>query len=1303
MKKLLQKGFFMFIFILLLTVGFAYKNSTVAKAIDNIPKVSIVSLDHSPFIEGDTNEFYISSNDYTGEVQYQLFYTCEATMGSNWKVIVNEDMIDGWTKPSNAKEPIKVNITNLNLGTEYYRFAIRVRRVGVQGKYSNKYGDYDNAYPFTVNVVKNSNINLNGQMLIDKTEYSKSEFLNIMGVNNNDSTTKYKLHLYDVKNNKWLTNLTDYAANINYNIKNIPEGTYIVDIWGKKDNSNNKYDGWKLKLINIRDEILPEVAIVSLDHSPFKEGDNNEFYISSKGYEGEVQYQLFYTCETTMGNKWELINNEDMVNGWTSPVNAHVPVKVNITGLNLKADYYRFAIRVRRTGVQGKYKNQYGDYDFAYPFTMNVLKNVAIDLNDEMLIDKVSFAQNDQMIINGVNNSEVGNEYKLHLYDVNNNKWLTNLTDYSGGVDYDLSNISPGTYIVDIWGKAKNSLNKYDGWKLKVINITSDLITINSAEDLDVQVMRDSAYKFPRTTKAIMEDGKTSDKAVSWEDIADTSLIGNYTYYGAVKGYDKKIKLTLKVYDGRGNTSGNIINLGTVAKKDELIYYSYESNEGKLYKIKEDGSNITKISDDSVLYINVLEDWIYYFNYSDGGKLYKIKTDGTEKTKLNNDISQQITVVNEWIYYINFSDNNKIYKIKTNGLGRTKVNNDSSVNINVEDDYIYYTNMSDNNKIYKIKTDGTGRVKLNNDQSGFINVADGWIYYSSASDSYKIFKIKTDGTGRTLVRDQDSLFLNVNDGQIYFCNVFQDNYLSSIKIDGTDESILSTSRSAFPNVINDYVYFQNGSDNDKLYRIKNNATEQENFGEEVKNISNIEQSVEKNEEYSLPDTLMASMADNTISYVKVNWDATEVDTSELGEYVFTGTVKGYNSKITAKIKVIERVKINNEITYFVRPKGTTFTPPFWAEIAMSDGSIIKEQIIWDSTSVDTSKVGEYVFTGTIKGSDIKMISNLTVVNNENTLSGIVAGEDLDWVYYYNVYDNRAVYKMKKDGSEKVKVTNSEVYVHGIKDGWMYYTTTYDGPLYAISTDGNQTIRDFHESAECVNIVGDYIYYINYIDKKLRRVKLDQSEYKVLSSDNFSNNRYAIYNGWIFYGNTSDGEKLYKMKIDGTGKIKLSDDIAYTLQVVDDYVYFGSKNSNLIKVKIDGTNKLTIAQSITGNQKIIDGWVYYVEFNNPKNASEGNRIVKVRIDGTEKTYLSDYGVNIAIVERVGDWIYYGNDGNICRVRIDGTDNITFANINGYILQIRDGWIYYTNYQEEDKFGNNMLYKMKVDGTENQIVL
>ena len=107
----------------------------------------------------------------------------------------------------------------------------------------------------------------------------------------------------------------------------------------------------------------------------------------------------------------------------------------------------------------------------------------------------------------------------------------------------------------------------------------------------------------------------------------------------------------------------------------DWVYYCsgpYKSPyAGELYKIKTDGTERTKVSDDSLSLINVVGDWIYYITQ---GKIFKIKTDGTGKTKLNDDISFRLNIAGGWIYYINRSDNLKIYKIKTDGTGRTEAN-----------------------------------------------------------------------------------------------------------------------------------------------------------------------------------------------------------------------------------------------------------------------------------------------------------------------------------------------------------------------------------------------------------------------------------------------------------------------------------------------------------------------------------------------------------------------------------------------------------------------------------------------------
>ncbi|MBZ9687206.1 DUF5050 domain-containing protein [Clostridium estertheticum] len=840
----------------------------VASAAELIPQVSIVSLDHVPFVEGDNNEFYIASKDYTGKVQYQLFYTCETTMGSKWQLINNIDMSNGWTRPVDAFQPQKVDISNLKLSADYYRFAIRVKRVGVKGAYSNSYGDYDSAYPFTMDVLKTSEINLNGNMIINKNNLTNSDSLVIQGTSTDTSNIQYKLHLYDVKNNKWMTNLTEYSDTIKYNLSKIPAGTYIVDVWGKNVGSTNKYDGWKLSVINVINETIPKVDIVSLEHYPFVEKDNNEFFISSKEYSGLVQYQLFYTCDATMNGKWELINNEDMVSGWTKATNAKEPVKVDISNLNLKPQSYRFAIRVRRSGVPGKYKNQYGDYDDAYPFNVTVAANSALNLAGNLLPVKSDYAKNDQLKIDSVEGTTESTQYKLHLYDTVNNKWLTNLTEYSDKIDYDLSNIPEGTYILDVWGKNQNSINKYDGWKLKVIHITSDLMKITQVEDIQASVKRSTRYYLPRIVTATLEDGSKVLKAVVWNAEADTRKAGLCELYGTVLGYDKQVKLTLNIEETRGNTSGNIINLGMVAQKDGWVYYNENKDADKLYKVTVGNDKATKICDDTAIYINILGDWIYYSNFSDEGKLYKIKFDGTERTKLSDDLVDQITVENEWIYYINNEDG-FIYKIKTDGSSKTKLNNDTSYDINIEEDFIYYTNFDDDSKIYKITKDGKGRAKINDDSSEYINVEDGWIYYANVAEEYKIYKIKTNGTSREKVGDKAGVFLNVSGGYIYYSD-YDNGDLSNLKIDGESNTILRSGVTYFPNIIGDNKYYV-VDETEFLYRLIDNG-----YGEKVGiAVSDVKQASLKSimgQNIESPKQAEAKVIDGYYRHLPVKWD-----------------------------------------------------------------------------------------------------------------------------------------------------------------------------------------------------------------------------------------------------------------------------------------------------------------------------------------------------------------------------------------------------------------------------------------------
>jgi hypothetical protein len=67
----------------------------------------------------------------------------------------------------------------------------------------------------------------------------------------------------------------------------------------------------------------------------------------------------------------------------------------------------------------------------------------------------------------------------------------------------------------------------------------------------------------------------------------------------------------------------------------------------------------------------------------------------------------------------------------------------------------------------------------------------------------------------------------------------------------------------------------------------------------------------------------------------------------------------------------------------------------------------------------------------------------------------------------------------------------------------------------------------------------------------------------------------ISNGWIYYSNASDGNKLYKIKVDGTSKTKLNDIATSCINVVDNWIFYSGEFSayypnGLYRMKIDGT-------------------------------------------------------------------------------------------------------------------------------------
>ena len=120
-----------------------------------------------------------------------------------------------------------------------------------------------------------------------------------------------------------------------------------------------------------------------------------------------------------------------------------------------------------------------------------------------------------------------------------------------------------------------------------------------------------------------------------------------------------------------GNTSGNIANGGIAAESDGWIYYRDENSF--LYRMKNDGSEETRLTSDDASYINVVGDWVYYIARNDRytyGSIVCVQTDGTERTVLLDGECTNLIVANGWVYFL---QDGRIFRMNLDGLSNEQL------------------------------------------------------------------------------------------------------------------------------------------------------------------------------------------------------------------------------------------------------------------------------------------------------------------------------------------------------------------------------------------------------------------------------------------------------------------------------------------------------------------------------------------------------------------------------------------------------------------------------------------------------
>lgn len=188
-------------------------------------------------------------------------------------------------------------------------------------------------------------------------------------------------------------------------------------------------------------------------------------------------------------------------------------------------------------------------------------------------------------------------------------------------------------------------------------------------------------------------------------------------------------------------------------------------------------------------------------------------------------------------------------------------------------------------------------------------------------------------------------------------------------------------------------------------------------------------------------------------------------------------------------------------------------------------------------------------------------------DEQNMFGFYVSG---DWIYY--PLKSGEIYRVKTDGTEKSKIAQIDDFNGSmtVSDDWIYYEDGND--LFRMKTDGTGDER-ISERVWIHEIKDGWIYYGEESDKGeivgAYKMKLDGSEKSELVEGNF----VAIDGDWMYYGK-EDG--FFRAKLNGSSEEKLNDEEMFTICEIDDkYIYYIEYSGAAYRINLDGSDKIRI--------------------------------------------------------------------------------------------------------------------------------
>lgn len=272
-----------------------------------------------------------------------------------------------------------------------------------------------------------------------------------------------------------------------------------------------------------------------------------------------------------------------------------------------------------------------------------------------------------------------------------------------------------------------------------------------------------------------------------------------------------------------GNSAGNLYNNGMFCESNGSVFFANPSDEYKLYVMDADGSNVKKICEDSVAYINADEHYVYYTRASSGANtafsflhintysLCRIRRDGRGEIKILDDAPCiYASLVGNYIYYLHYDteEATTMYKVKLDGEDQKQISTSPYFTCSTNRQYIYYNGLTNDHNVYRFDTTNDTQSLLYQGNCWMPTVVnDSVLYFIDCENNYKLARVDL-ATGEKVILCEDRVdCYNVSGNYIYFQRNSDDAALCRINTDGSNYTEIKSGVFNEINVTSKYVYF----------------------------------------------------------------------------------------------------------------------------------------------------------------------------------------------------------------------------------------------------------------------------------------------------------------------------------------------------------------------------------------------------------------------------------------------------------------------------------------------------------------